>query len=360
MDNFIAKVTKAAEQLVENVTDSCAEKIIKGEIEGIPLNGSDESKREIADLLRKEISKKKASPKAKSSDKESPKWIPPEDFLALVKDVKTKVQNALDIASKEGELTEEEEKDIIRKNTTIYCPWYCKKGSEEKVKKTCAAIIDDGGFLEQDYSVRCKSCKRNSSEKSTKFLVSFYDSIDKGAEVTGSPVGGVNSPNNVQELAGLKKDDVTTPTKFLDGDNEGVPSPDTVKGKKKTPKSSLSLSPLKNSAENEEYSDFYNKKPINDSNSVFLFRKNNETNKFSIGGKWPEDTEKYDTSNYLEKILETDESDEATLDFLEKKLSINYTYLGTVMLAGGKSDEEDDDEADNIADLLLGLEDNDD
>ena len=47
MDTFTTKTIKAAEQLAENVMEICSEKIVTGIFESIPLNGSDDSKKEI-------------------------------------------------------------------------------------------------------------------------------------------------------------------------------------------------------------------------------------------------------------------------------------------------------------------------
>lgn len=355
MDSYISKSTKAGEQLYKDAIENCINVLSeKGLPPDLTLNGSEETKKKIEEhlgiqVLRKKNTKDRPQSKTRPDEK---KWITPEEFLKLVKENKEKVENAIEAAGDEA--TEEEIKEIKQKNTIVYCPWYCKKGSKIKQKKTCAAIIDDGGFLEQRMDVRCSECKRNNSKKGTENLEKMYDSIEKGIEVTGSPVGGVNSPNAVASLTGLENDTVTTPTKYIEGDLEGVPAEEEMKEKKKTPRSTLSLTPLSTFGKNSHYTDYVNVKPVNEKEISLMFRRDNKTKVHTLGGKFPDSMKDYDVENYLTFVEELDEEDMDIASYVKKKLKIDYDFLGVESTAGGKGDEESEDEdEDNVDDLLM-------
>ena len=195
----------------------------KREFPQISSNGSEESQEVIRDWLNSFATSfekpKKRTPKKKEESVEG-LWIEPSKYLEFVDSQKDK------------------------ENPKVMCPWICKKGSDKtKIGKACGVIIDDGTFIENSYAVRCRSCKRNNTEGSTKRLKQHYEGLRDGNEVTGSPTA-YNSSNDeeaattAKNLTGLAAN-VTSPTgpkEFLDGNSAGIESPSKAKKKSSSPK----------------------------------------------------------------------------------------------------------------------------
>jgi hypothetical protein len=260
------------------------------------------------------------------------------------------------------------EEYIVKKEKTpgsILCDWIFTRG--EKLNKHCARLAMDKNpetkseWTKEDmenYRVRCKKCERNYTMKANASNKDRYEKIrlgNQGNQVKGTPTYGVSLPETENEvpmhsITGLKDGVVSpTPENFLTGQDTGNVTP--TKAKKRKSPEKLKIKKIKNGAY-EDYTDYRSSIEIN--GHYILVRKNREEDEFTFGGKFND--EDFDSSLYLQSVIELDEDDLKELE----KYSYKYHYCGgskkTPDIPEIPDMDDEDEEDENVDDLLAGLD----
>ena len=304
-------------------------------------NGSEESKKAIFEWISSLITVpagKKPSPRTNNTPKKEA-WVDPKELILKVKEQKV----ILDNWDGEGE------KPVIKH----WCLHRAAKGVNKN--KACGKELTDPPASGNIYANKCTACSKNNSEKAIIRLQEFYETIQAGNEVKGSPTGNYNVPAdeipdfNVAEMAGIK-DGVTSPTgpkDFLDGKKMDAPSPSGAKGKKRSPKN-FKLREIK-VGKTDDYQDCYSKEDVN--GNTWMVRKTLDPVKYEIGGKFSGKPAEFN-SNYLSDLQEIGEDEMERVS----EIGIAYRFLGHQSSPESEDEiNEDDYENDEIDDLLESI-----